>query len=43
MADLELDHGHSPARGVTLGGLEDGIGYRELVHQQILGRGSPTS
>src|SRR3954451_18098806 len=41
--DLHLDAGDVAPRGVALCDRDDGLGDRELVHQQIRGRGSPTS
>src|SRR4051812_1315062 len=43
MADLDLDRLDPPPLRVPAGDVHDGVGDRELVHQQILGRGSPTS
>src|SRR5215212_714126 len=40
-ADVDLDH--LPPGGMALHDREDALGDRELVHQQILGRGSPAS
>src|SRR5204862_3167504 len=43
VADADLDARHAALAGVPGGDLDDGVGERELVHQQILGSGSPTS
>src|SRR4051812_4554490 len=43
VADLHLDGLDPAAVGVGERDLQDGVGDRELVHQQILGSGSPTS
>src|SRR3954453_3661000 len=43
MPDLELHPRHAAAGRVPVRDLHDCLGYRELVHQQILGSGSPTS
>src|SRR4051794_18121215 len=42
-ADAHLDGAQRASRGVALGDVEDGARDGELVHQQILGSGSPTS
>src|SRR3954469_14700206 len=42
-ADLDLDAGHPALACMTLCDRDDGLGDRELVHQQIRGSGSPTS
>src|SRR4051794_3505900 len=41
--DLELDRLDPATIGVRERDVQDGVGDRELVHQQILGSGSPTS
>src|SRR3954471_18200070 len=41
--DLYLDALDPPPVRVPAGDADDGVGERELVHQQILGSGSPTS
>src|SRR3954470_7757699 len=41
--DLHLHAGDATARGVTLCDRDDGLGDRQLVHQHLLGSGSPTS
>src|SRR3954451_9270500 len=41
--DLHLDALDPPPVRVPAGDADDGVGQRELVHQQILGSGSPTS
>src|SRR3954468_19991368 len=41
--DLHLDALDPPPVRVPAGDADDGVGERELVHQQILGSGSPTS
>src|SRR5215213_1885196 len=41
--DLDLDPHDRPPGRMAAGDFDDGTGERELVHQQILGRGSPTS
>src|SRR6478735_5364799 len=43
MADLDLDGLDPPLAGMRERDLQDGVRDRELVHQQILGSGSPTS
>src|SRR5215207_6788037 len=43
MADQHLDAHDAPALGVPRRDLDDRRRQRQLVHQQILGRGSPTS
>src|SRR4051794_18892195 len=43
MPDLQVDAGDLAPRRVTPSDRDDGLGDRELVHQQILGSGSPTS
>src|SRR3954452_4684575 len=43
VADLDLDLGDAAAGRVVAGDPDDRIGDRQLVHQQILGSGSPTS
>src|SRR3954452_11048684 len=41
--DLQLDRRDPPPAGVGAGDAHHGVGERQLVHQQILGSGSPTS
>ena len=41
--DLDLHRLDPPPIGVGAGDAHHGVGDRELMHQQILGRGSPTS
>src|SRR3954451_8026979 len=43
VADLQLDLRHLAPGGVGTRDADHGVGDRELVHQQILGKGSPTS
>src|SRR6188472_4094122 len=43
VTDGHLDPRHRAAARVAVGDRDDGLGDRELVHQQILGSGSPTS
>src|SRR3954462_2663933 len=43
VAALDLPLGHAASARVTAGDAHDRIGDRQLVHQQILGSGSPTS
>src|SRR5215217_4660275 len=43
VADGHLDSAHATPSGMALRDRDDGLGDRELVHQQILGSGSPTS
>src|SRR3954453_17220433 len=43
VTDLDLDALDPPPVRVPAGDADDGVGERELVHQQILGSGSPTS
>src|SRR3954467_9498060 len=43
VADLDLHLGDAAAARVVAGDAHDRIGDRQLVHQQILGSGSPTS
>src|SRR6188472_2319018 len=43
VTDGHLDPRHGAAARVAVDDRDDGLGDRELVHQQILGSGSPTS
>src|SRR3954449_12417897 len=43
VADLQLDLRHLAPGGMSARDADHGVGDRELVHQQILGKGSPTS
>src|SRR3954467_10715019 len=43
VADLQLDLRHLAPGGMSARDADHGVGDRELVHQQILGNGSPTS
>src|SRR5204863_9201996 len=43
MANLHLHLRDAPPRRVSVGDPHDRFRYRQLVHQQILGSGSPTS
>src|SRR5687768_13822194 len=43
MADAHLHAQHAATARMTLGDGHDRLGEGELVHQQILGSGSPTS
>src|SRR4051794_3635757 len=43
VADRDLDAGHATAPGMALDHGHDRLGERQLMHQQILGSGSPTS
>src|SRR5829696_8205435 len=43
VAGAHLHPGDATTRGMALGDHDEGLGDRELVHQQILGSGSPTS